>query len=151
AGNPPPTEFTDAKDVEYDSTIRYDPSFFQHLDRIVQSEPWIERDRAMIDQLRSIGIENGKPFNPDAKTQAILKDAIGEAKMLLAARYDAGFEAFFPNSYWTMPALQEAVEGQSTTYAKSDKYAVDARGVAYTYAFIAIKRLGAGQFYLIAI
>ena len=27
----------------------------------------------------------------------------------------------------------------------------DARGVAYTYAYIAIKRLGAGQFYLISI
>jgi hypothetical protein len=31
------------------------------------------------------------------------------------------------------------------------KYAVDARGVGYTYAYIAIKRLGAGQFYLISI
>ena len=28
---------------------------------------------------------------------------------------------------------------------------MDARGVAYTYAYIAIKRLGAGQFYLISI
>jgi hypothetical protein len=30
--------------------------FFVLLNRVVQSEPWIERDRAMIDQLRSIGI-----------------------------------------------------------------------------------------------
>jgi hypothetical protein len=45
AANPPATVFIDAKDVEYDSTIRYDLSFFQHLDRVVQSEPWIERDR----------------------------------------------------------------------------------------------------------
>jgi len=151
AANPPATTFTDAKDVEYDSTIRYDLSFFQSLDHIVQSEPWIERDRAMIDQLRSIGIEKGKPFKPDVKMQAILKDAVGEAKALLAARYDAGFPPFFDNSHWTMPALPEAVDGQATTYAKRDGYAVDARGVAYTYAFIAIKRLGAGQFYLIAI
>src|SRR5262249_47517567 len=35
--------------------------------------------------------------------------------------------------------------------AKHDSYAVDARGVAYTYAYIAIKRLGTGQFYLISI
>ena len=27
----------------------------------------------MIDLLKSIGIEKGKPFNPDAKTQDILK------------------------------------------------------------------------------
>jgi len=50
-----------------------------------------------------------------------------------------------------MPALPEAVEGQSTTYAQHDNYAVDARGVAYTYAYIAIKRLGTAQFYLISI
>jgi len=118
---------------------------------VVQSEPWIERDRAMIDQLRTIGIEKGKPFNPDEQTKPALTAAIGEAKVLLAARYDAGFAPFFPNSHWTMPALQEAVEGQSTDYADKDKYAIDARGVAYTYAFIAIKRLGTGQFYLISI
>jgi hypothetical protein len=53
AAHPPETVFTDAKDVEYDSTMRYDLRFFQSLDRVVQSEPWIERDRAMIDPLRS--------------------------------------------------------------------------------------------------
>jgi hypothetical protein len=151
AANPPETIFTDVKDVNYDSTIRYDVSFFRSLHRIVQSEPWIERDRAMIDQLRTIGIEKGKPFNPDAKTQAILTAAIGEAKALLAQRYDAGFPVFYPDTHWTMPALPEAIEGQGTNYANHDKYAIDARGVAYTYAYIAIKRLGAGQFYLISI
>jgi hypothetical protein len=151
AANPPATIFTDVRDVEYDSTMRYDLNFFEKLNRVVQEEPWIERDRAMIDQLRSIGIEKGKPFNPDANTQAILKDAIGEAKALLDQRYDAGFPAFYPGTHWTMPSLPEAIEGQGTTYADRDKYAVDARGVAYTYAYIAIKRLGAGQFYLINI
>jgi hypothetical protein len=151
AASPPETVFTDVKDVNFDSTIRYDASFYRSLDRVVQSEPWIERDRAMIDQLRSIGIEKGKPFNPDAKTQAILTAAIGDAKVLLEQRYDAGFPAFYPGTHWTMPALTEAVDGQSSTYANPDKYAIDARGVAYTYAYIAIKRLGAGQFYLITI
>ena len=151
AANPPETVFTDVKDVNFDSTIRYDASFYQSLDRVVQGEPWIERDRAMVDQLRSIGIEKGKPFVPDAKIQPILTAAIGEAKVLLEQRYDAGFPVFYPGTHWTMPALSEAIEGQGTTYANHDKYAIDARGVAYTYAYIAIKRLGAGQFYLITI
>src|SRR5262249_14957820 len=60
AANPPDTVFTDVKDVNFDSTIRYDVSFYQSLNRVVQGEPWIERDRAMIDQLRSIGIEKGR-------------------------------------------------------------------------------------------
>jgi hypothetical protein len=151
AANPPATVFTDAKDVNFDSTIRYDASFFRSLHRIVQSEPWIERDRAMIDQLRTIGIEKGKPFAPDDATQAILNAAIGEAKTLLEQRYDAGFPPFWEGSHWTLPAPPEAIASQGTAYAEHDKYPIDARGVAYTYAYVAIKRLGAGQFYLISI
>ncbi|MGH7682405.1 MAG: DUF1254 domain-containing protein, partial [Candidatus Eiseniibacteriota bacterium] len=56
AARPAATVFTDAKDVTFDSTIRYDATFFEHLDRIVQTEPWLQRDRAMIDQLKSLGI-----------------------------------------------------------------------------------------------
>lgn len=61
AANPPATIFTDAKDVMFDSTIRYDASFFEHLNRIAQSEPWLQRDREMIDQLKSLGTEGLLP------------------------------------------------------------------------------------------
>jgi hypothetical protein len=56
AANPPATTFVDAIDVVYDSTIPYDLRFFQSLDRVVQGEPWLARDRLMIDILKSIGI-----------------------------------------------------------------------------------------------
>jgi hypothetical protein len=151
AANPPETIFTDVKDVDYDSTIRYDASFFENLDRIVQSEPWIERDRAMIDQLRTIGIEKGKPFAPDEATRGMLDAAVGEAKALLEQRYDAGFPPFYPNSHWMLPTLQEAMDGQGTTYADPNRYAVDARALLYTYGYIAIKRPGTAQFYLVSI
>lgn len=72
AAHPPATQFVDAIDVVFDATIPYDMRFFQSLDRMVQMEPWLTRDKAMIDQLKSIGIEKGKPFNPDAATQETL-------------------------------------------------------------------------------
>jgi hypothetical protein len=40
---------------------------------------------------------------------------------------------------------------QATAYADPDAYPVDLRGMTYTYGYVGIKRLGAGQFYLIAI
>src|SRR5262249_1511822 len=83
ASNPPATVFTDVKDVLFDSTIRYDDSFFVNLDRVVQSEPWLGRDRAMIDQLRSIGIEKGRSFRPDAKVKQALADGVHEAHALI--------------------------------------------------------------------
>jgi hypothetical protein len=52
-------------------------------------EPWLARDRLMIDMLRSIGIEKGKPFNPDAKTEAILNSAAREARALRAPSGEA--------------------------------------------------------------
>lgn len=151
AANPPPTVFTDAAGVLFDSTIRYDESFFEGLNRIIQAEPWIQRDRAMIDQLRSLGIEKGKPFNSDPATRAAREKGIRTAQAWLEARYDAGFPPFFPGSRWTVPALPELIGAAQDGYANPDTYPVDARGLAYTYAYVGLKRLGAGQFYLISI
>jgi hypothetical protein len=68
AGKPPATTFVDAINVVYNSTIPYDVRFFQSLDRIVQAEPWLSRDKVMIDTLKSIGIEKASlrsgPENP---------------------------------------------------------------------------------------
>ena len=73
AANPPQTTFVDAVDVVFDGVIPYDVRFFESLHRMVQAEPWLERDRAMIDPLKSIGIEQGKPFKPDQKTDGHLR------------------------------------------------------------------------------
>ena len=64
AANPPATAFIDVQNIDFDSTIRYDDTFFDNLNRVVQFEPWLDRDRVMIDQLRSLGIEKGKPYPP---------------------------------------------------------------------------------------
>jgi hypothetical protein len=88
AANPPETVFTDARDVLFDSPIRYDASFFKNLDRIVQAEPWLPRDRVMIDQLKTLGIEKGKSYEPDAKATKQLEAGIHEAQQWLEAKYD---------------------------------------------------------------
>jgi hypothetical protein len=151
AANPPETTFTDVDGIDFDSTIRYDESFFEHLNRIVQDEPWIERDRVMIDQLKTLGIEKGKPFAPGDETKKVLNDAIDEAHAELAARYDAGLTPFFQGTHWTFPAPQDLIQAAAHDFEEPDSYPVDDRGLAYSYAFIAIKRLGAGQFYMICI
>ena len=151
ASNPPSTVFTDVKDVDFDSTIRYDATFFDGLNRIVQSEPWLDRDRVMIDQLKSLGIEKGKPFAPTAATKKVLDAAIREAHMSLAARYDAGLPPFFEGTHWTFPAPQQLIQAAQAGFTDLNSYPVDERGLAYHYAYIGIKRLGAGQFYMISI
>lgn len=147
-GGPASTNFVDVYGTLFDSTIRYDASFFQNLNRIVQSEPWLQRDRVMIDQLRSLGIEKGKPFSPDAKTQAILDSAAKEAHTLLSQQYDAGFPVMNPGIRWFPAARADVIKAVASGYANIDEYPVDARGVTYTLGFTGIKRIGTAQFYL---
>ena len=151
AANPPATTFTDVKDVQFDSTIRYDMRFFEGLDRVVQSEPWLDRDRAMIDTIKSLGIEKGKPFKPDAHTTLQLDQGVREAQAWLEAKYDAGLPPFWEKSRWTFPTPPEMVKAAAANFAEPDVYPTDSRGLVYSYAYIGIKRLGAGQFYLISI
>jgi hypothetical protein len=151
ADNPASTIFTDAKDVLFDSTIPYNSSFFQHLNRVVQTEPWLQRDRVMIDQLKSLGIEKGKPFKPDQQTTKILNAAVRDAGVYLDGLYIKGWGAFFGNGQWRSAAPPDVAKMQSTAYADPDSYPSDLRGTIYTYGFVGIKRLGIGQFYLISI
>jgi hypothetical protein len=151
AANPPMTTFVDAFDVVYDSTIPYDLRFFQSLDRVVQMEPWLARDKLMIDTLKSIGIEKAKPFNPDAKTQDILKSAAREAHALLESRYEGMFTPYFDNSRWALPGSSDYLKASQDGFSDPNTYPFDSRGVVFTFAFFTPKHLGEGQFYLMTV
>jgi hypothetical protein len=152
AAHPADTVFTDAQNVEYDSRIKYDWTFFEHLDRMIQEEPWLDRDKGMIDQLRYIGIEKGKPFNPSEYLKSQLTSAAQEGHAWLEKKYDAGLPPFFSDkSRWTYPATLELIKAQQNSFTQPDAYPVDDRGMGYSYAYVGIKRLGAGQFYMISI
>jgi hypothetical protein len=147
AASPPPTIFADANGVLFDANIPYDSRFFESLDRMVQAESWLERDRAMIDTLRSIGVEKGKPFTPDAEARTILDAAATQTRALLDSRFEAN-PPWHPSSRWsflTSQAFQKAVQ---SNYANPEVYPTDDRGLLYTFIFFAPKRLVEGQFYL---
>jgi hypothetical protein len=151
AANPPPTTFVDAIDVVYDSTIPYDLRFFQSLDRIMQTEPWLPRDKLMIDILKSVGIEKGKPFNPDPKTQDILKTAAQEAHAALESRYESLFIPYFDISRWAVPGTPDYLKASQNGFSDPNQYPFDSRGIVFTFAFFTPKHLGEGQFYLMTL
>ncbi len=151
-GNPDSTVFVDVYDKPFDATIPYDASFFEHLDRFVQFEPWLTRDKVMIDILKTIGIEKGKPFKPNAKTKSILDEAVKEAHEVIALKYEQGFvPPFFKGTHWGVPVPSETRDGLGTMFADPNQYGVDGRAVMYHMAYFSPKVFGGGQFYLLNI
>ena len=151
ASDPSETIFRDAIDVVYDATIPYDWRFFQSLDRFVQRELWLTRDKAIIDPLKSVGIEKGTTFNPDDLIKLALNDAAAEARAVLDVRYESLFSPYFENSRWALPSVTDYIESAPTAYADPDVYPLDSRGVLFSFAFFTAKHLGQGQFYLMTI
>ena len=153
AANPPPTVFTDAKDVVFDSTIRYDASFFDNLDRIVQSEPWLaarprdDRPAEVARHREGQAVHAGR-----GDTQALLDAASREAQAWLEARYDAGFPPFFRRQALDVPGAARADQGGAGRLMPIPTPIRSTRAASPTATrYIGIKRLGAGQFYLISI
>jgi len=152
AASSPETTFIDAYGVMFDATIPYDLRFFESLDRFVQVEPWLTRDKALIKTLKSIGIEKGKPFSPDAQTRTLLEVAVREARAVIDVHYEQVFEPpFHPGTHWALPASTEVVEGMPSFFADPNSYPIDERAVTYAMAYFSAKHLGAGQFYLMSI
>ncbi len=145
AANPPPTRFIDLADVLFDGLPQYDVRFFEALNRMVQAEPVQEKDKQMMNILRFIGIENGKPFNPDPKTAKILTSAVLEARDWIDVRNPP--QPYFPGKQWLTPGEPVALE-TGFTFETAEYFWTDARASAYRAAFAAPKKMGAGSFYL---
>jgi hypothetical protein len=153
ADDPPETVFIDAIDVLFDATIPYDARFFDALNSVVQAEPWLVRDKAMIDTLKTIGIERGVPFTPGDKPRRIFNLAAHEAHAWLRNQVETSYfpPPYYDGGHWHVPASGEVIGGLSTNYADGDSYPVDNRAVAYSLAYFSAKHLGAGQFYLMTL
>jgi hypothetical protein len=151
ADNPPLTTYVDAASVLYDATIPYDIRFFESLNRVIQHEPWLERDRVVIDTLRSLGIVKGKPFAPDAKMVQALNAAAKQAHNYLDGKYsDLTKGPFAPGSRWCFPERMGLVfKAAQEQFADPNFYPVEDRGLLLSFIFFLPKRLGEGQFYLL--
>lgn len=150
ADNPPETKARDLHGSVVDTTIPYDLRFYELLHRVVQNEPLLARDRPFAEMLGSIGIRKGEPFNPSSADAAMLQRAVAEAHEWLKSSYENDFGGFFPTGRWFFPAGREFTDAQGAGFdAHPEGYPYLNRGVIYHMAFIGIKRLGIGQFYLV--
>ena len=152
AADPPATVFTDAANVVFDSTIRYDASFFVSLDRIVQSEPWLgarpgdDRCAQVARHREGQAVQSGRQDQGRAGDGRSRGAGVARSPdtMLVSrpsTRTAGGRCRRCPNSSPPCRRTSTSPTNTRSTHA----------AFTYSFAFVGIKRLGAGQFYLISI
>jgi hypothetical protein len=155
AAAPKPTRFVDGYPKPYHSLAVYDASWFRELAAMVNEEPVRERDKVMMGMLASIGIERGKPFQPDAKTQKALDAALVDARRIMQHYFDTpgrALASWWPGSQWTAPSPATMRVANGFTFETDDALWIDARaGGIYYWATFAPKKLGGGSFYLMGL
>ena len=106
AAHPPEMKFVNASGIPSNFVAPGDYPFWNLLNQVIQEEPSAGSDPTTLGLFASIGIEKGKPFNPDARMKKILEDAanIGAVTARAIAFKIRGEEAYFyPDSPWRLP------------------------------------------------
>lgn len=101
----PAMNFVNISGAAFNTIHANDVSFFQEVAVVVQEEPLEAVDPETRGLLASIGIQKGKPFEPDARMQQILTEAaaVGNATARALTFHTRDRKAYYyPNSAWKM-------------------------------------------------
>jgi hypothetical protein len=84
--NPKPMKIIDPLNKRYPTLNHYDERWFEDVYTIISLENAKPRDKVMMGMLASLGIEKGKPYNPDEKTKKAMRQAVIDAYYYMADR-----------------------------------------------------------------
>jgi len=152
--NPPQMNFINVSGTEHNTIHRMDFGYWEEVNETIQAEPTNGINPEIRGLLASIGIEKGKPFNPDERMKKILTDAarIGSvtAQALTARPRDQRLYVYPGERVWTNPFIEGRYD-----FLLDGATLIDSRIYMHFYATgitpaMAIKNVGVGSQYLIA-
>jgi hypothetical protein len=113
--NPKPTKFIDPRKQRYETLVHYDETHFEDLHAIFSVEHSRPRDKVMMGMLVSLGIEKGKPFNPDEKTKKAMRQGAIDAYHYVRGMFMnvKPEELFWEGQHWRYGAYTDANQGFS--------------------------------------
>ncbi len=103
AANPPAMEFFNGSESVTNTIHANNFEFYEELHTVIDREPIEMLDPELRGLFASIGIQKGKPFNPDARMKKILTDAVAVANATARALfwYERDQSEFlYEDSYW---------------------------------------------------
>jgi hypothetical protein len=151
AANPPQTRFIDAYPKKWNTLPHYDINYFKEINTIVQKEPVLDRDKAMMGLLASIGIEKGKPFAPDAETTKALEEGVRRAYDWMQDYFTTPGKSCAPmweGNQWQVWNLSREQAKLGFPFVTEDRLMIDERAGYYFFATSLPKNLGGDTFYL---
>jgi len=100
--DPQPTKFIDPADMRFPTLSRYDERWFHDVYEIFSIEPVQEQDKIMMFFLSTLGIEKGKPFNPDKTAEKAMRQAAIDAYYYISHRviYPNADKFYWPDRKW---------------------------------------------------
>ncbi len=115
-GDPPPAKVIVARKPFTQSQPR-GLVYWEWLHELIQREPVHERDRLFLGMLRSLGIEKGKPFDPDDRLRQILEDAVSLGEQMarvLVHEKPAVSHCYREGTRWQHAILLDPYQRQDT-------------------------------------
>ena len=153
AGNPPAGRYIDVFPTPFDTLVDFD-TFFEKLAEVINEEPVLERDFAMMGMLWSIGIRKAQPFKPEGDTASALKQASTDGYNILQARFvtpGGAFKPYASGTQWQAMNLDRTQVAAGFPFLTQDRLMVDERGLLYFWGTFLPKHLGGGSYYLMGL
>ncbi|MEN2490338.1 DUF1254 domain-containing protein [Flavobacterium sp. B11] len=139
ANNPPQQNFIDASGKLWEGYPKMDETFYTSLAKMVNEEAIIPRDLAMMNILRTIGIEKGKEFKPTEENLTVFKSAIKEVhEYINILQKETLIPYFWENTHWSIPV--SANFKNEFSFQDSNLLDYDARAVANFFVWAPPKK-----------
>ncbi|MGB5341361.1 MAG: DUF1214 domain-containing protein, partial [Thermoanaerobaculia bacterium] len=134
--NPPAMELINVSGKKMEVILPNDYTAFEKLHTLIQGEPDDYLGPEAKGMMAAIGIEKGKPFNPDARMKKILNDAMaianGAARAISYFPRDPGNLTFKDSDAWVT-----AYADKDTTFTRNGAYRLDPR-VLFHFGYICV-------------
>ncbi|WP_203644062.1 DUF1254 domain-containing protein [Streptomyces sp. SID14478] len=137
--DPPAYTFTDYSDHAIDCTcLAWEDNleYWRVLHSVIDSEPAIEELRPMLGLLAELGIEAGRPFDPDERLAGVLAEAArtGRDEMLVSAfASDRPDRTVWPDRTWEWAGLRP----ENGTFEREGSLDVEAKDRWFAQAIVA--------------
>ena len=150
--NPKPNKFVSISGQLIDTTPPGGIDYWARLATVIDNNPVQEHDRFFMAMLKPLGIEKGKPFQPDARQTAILEEAavLGDA-MARNVMYEnverLDVAKPFPGTRWDWVFLVKPSQ-EAETYSQLDERLQYTYGAIYLSPALGVMKAGPGTNYV---